>query len=110
SCAPRSIWLFCGALIVRGVSVFADEFNQLGIEHDTLIDFDGPRLRVRLWIVHGDRDFQASIVRPLETLGHFRGIAERAPADIKPLVVGEAGRFDDKGIAFPMTDRIAVPP
>src|SRR5262245_16810906 len=108
SCAP--LRLFTGADVVRGVSIFTNEFDQLGVRHDPLIDFDRPRFRVRLGIIDGDGDFQASVIWTAEALGYLGGIGHRTAANVKPLAVVETGGFDHKSVAFPMPDRVAVVP
>src|SRR5262249_57771771 len=46
----------------------ADELDQLVVGHQPLRDLDGPRARVGLWIVDGDRDFERAERRAPEAL------------------------------------------
>src|SRR5262245_17384956 len=48
-----------------------DEFNQLGVDEQSLIDANRPRLRVRLRIVNRDVDLQRAEVGPAEPLDRF---------------------------------------
>jgi len=59
---------------VSGITIFADELDQFGIEHNSLIDADGPGFRVGFRIVDGDVDFQCSIAWAAEA---FNGSTNR---------------------------------
>src|SRR5437667_10236769 len=78
----------------------ANELDQLRVEHDALVDLDGPRSRVGFRIVDRDLDFQIAVVHATEPLGPFRGVRQWAPVDIEPAIVPETGRLDDERVAF----------
>ncbi len=54
-------------MLVVAFVLLADELDQFGIRQNALINRDGPRLGVRLWIVDGDFDFQMPVIRGGET-------------------------------------------
>src|SRR5205814_598386 len=97
------------ANIVRSVSIFADELDQLGIEHDSLIDLHRKRLRIRLWIINGNFDFESSIVRPPEFLDDLSFVGQWIAIDVEPDAVNESGGFDHQCVAFPLSYRVAIP-
>ena len=75
-----------------------------------LVHPHGERLRVGLRIVDRDVDLQRAEVQPPEPLGDFAASVSGLPPDVEPAVVAEAGRLDDERVAFPLPDRVAVPP
>src|ERR1700735_1795700 len=90
--------------------LLADEFDQISIEHDPLMDLDRPGLRISLRVFHGDFDFEMPIIGPLETFRHFAGFSQRTPLNVEPYVVSETSRLYHQRVAIPLTDRIAIPP
>src|SRR4030095_369239 len=95
----------------------ADELDQLLIGQIALIDPDGPRFRVRLRIVDSYVDLQVPERGAADALSEFRLPAVRAAIDVEPSVVGtvvfcapQIVGFDDKRVAIPTADRVAVPP
>ena len=95
---------------MTGVSLFADEFDQLAIQHNSLIDFNGPGLCVCFGIVDCNLDFEVPIIGASEAFDDFCLIRHRAAAHVEPLQVGEPGAFDHESIAFPTAYRVAVIP
>ena len=69
----------------------------------------GPRRGVGLRIVHGDFDFQSSVIRPPELLGHFGGVGQRVSVRVQPQIVAETDGVYHQGVAFPLGCRVAVP-
>lgn len=53
---------------MRGVLLVfpADEFDEIGVERDSLVDLDGPRLSVGPGVLDGGFDFEVAEVRPAE--------------------------------------------
>ena len=81
---------------MRGVPIFADEFNEVGIQHKPLGHFDRPRFSVSLRIIDRNFDFQISVINSAEFLGHLGGIGQWRSLDVKPYPVPEACRFDNQ--------------
>src|SRR5262245_19038698 len=84
SCVPAD-WLFCAADIMRRVPVFADEFNEFSVGHETLRHSHSPRFGVSLGVIHRYIDFERAEIGPPETLGDGSCFGERAAANIEPL-------------------------
>src|SRR5215472_7683282 len=93
----------------------ADELDELVVRRDLLIDAQRQRFRVRLRIVERDVDFQLAVAGPANALGELRPVGIRAAADVEPPVIRarlgspQVVRVDDKRVAFPASDRVAVP-
>src|SRR6185503_21309737 len=94
----------------------ADELDELAVRHDALIDAHRPRLRVRLRIVHGHVNLEVRIVQTPEALGELRLLTVRAAVDVEPSIVraifgaAQVVGFNHERIAFPATNRVAIPP
>ena len=76
--------------------------QQVGIQLQDLVHLDGPGLGVRLGIVHGELDFQASVIETPDALGHLGGIRDRVAAGIEPDPVAKAGGLHHQSVAFPL--------
>jgi hypothetical protein len=96
--------------IMCGVPFFADEFNQVRVQHNLLVDFHRPWFCIRLGVVYGDFDLKRSVIQTTELLGDFSRIGQRGPADIQPASIPEAARFNNERVAFPLSDGVSVPP
>src|SRR5918993_1087017 len=83
--------------------------NQLGIRGELLTQSDGPRLRIRLWIVDGDLDFEVSEVGPPDSLTHLCGPRNHAAVPVDPEVVAKSDAVDHQRVAVPRRRRIALP-
>ena len=70
---------------------------------------DGERLRIDLRIVDRQLDLERPEIRPPNLLRHLGRVAHRAAPGVGPQIVAEAAGFDDERVAFPVSDRIAVP-
>src|SRR5690242_5329539 len=90
--------------------LLANELDQFRVEHDPLVNRDGPRLGVGLGIVDGDLDFQMSEIRTPETLDDPAGLGQRAALYIQPAHIFEVRRLDGERLAFPVASRVAEPP
>src|SRR6185436_2112147 len=94
----------------------AFELNQLLIDDEPLIDANRPWLRVRLRIVQRVVELQMIERRPADPLRHLCLLAVRAAVDVEPSVVravfgaAQIVRLDDQRVAFPVSDRVPVPP
>src|SRR5688572_32508701 len=93
-----------------GVPFFADELNEFGIWHDTLVDPDRPWLRVRLWVIDGDVDLESAVVYPAESFSNLGSGCQWCSTNIQPFAVADVARLNDQRIPFPLSDGIAVPP
>src|SRR5690348_14086557 len=97
---------------MRGIPIFTDEFDEFRIDHDSLVDFDRPRLGISLGIVDGDFDFQRPEGRTAKLFCYLRVSGERTAANVEPkrFVIAESRRFDYQRVSLPLSDRITVPP
>ena len=80
------------------------------IEQDLMVDPDGERLGIRLRVVDRDVDGHVAEIGAAIPLRDLAFLGHRAAEDIEPHVVAEADRLDDERVAFPVPDRVAVPP
>src|SRR6185503_12905014 len=64
-----------------------DEFNDLVVRRDLLIDSDCERLRIRLGIVERHIDFELAVGRPADALDEPRLIGIRAASHVEPAIV-----------------------
>src|SRR5262245_58913749 len=95
-----------GSDIVCGVSILANEFDQVRVHHETLGHLDGPRLGIGLRIVDGDLDFEGSEIGTAKLLRYLRSLCERAALNVEPLRIGiqESSGLDHKRVPFPLAD------
>src|SRR4051812_5899721 len=96
-------------VMARLLVLVADELDHFVFRRQPLRDPHGPRLGIRLRIVHRDVDPQCSVIHPRETLGQLQLVGERAAVDVEPPAVAEPARLDDQRVALPLADRIALP-
>src|SRR5262249_36769644 len=94
----------------------ADELDQFLIGKISLVHTDSERFRVGLWIFNRDVDLEMTERRAPDSFGEFRLLAVRTAVDIQPTVERAVFRpaqvvgFDHERVAFPVPDRVAVPP
>src|SRR4029434_329750 len=69
----------------------------------------GPRPRVRFRIVDADDELHAAEIDPSEALGQLQRFSVRMAAVIEPAALLETSGLDDKGVALPTGNRVAVP-
>src|ERR1043166_4986962 len=71
---------------VRGCALVlgADEFDQLHVRHDLLIQTDWQRRFVCFGVVDGHVDAEVSVRAPRPPFGHRRLIRQRAAVDVEP--------------------------
>ena len=93
-----------------GVVFPTDELDQFIVGHQTLVRSYGPRPGIGLGIVHGHFDIESPVVGPADALRHMRFVGHRAAVFIDPRVIQEAGRLHHQRVAFPPSNRVAVPP
>src|ERR1700686_663885 len=65
-----------------------------------------PGLRVRLWVVYRDFQFQGVMVQPPVTLRKVRLVASRIAKDVGPDFVVKPDRVDDECVSLPLADRM----
>src|SRR5690349_1435264 len=93
----------------------ADELDDLVVGRNLLIHTKRNGLRVRLWIVERDVDFQLAVAWPADPLRKLRLLRVRAAADVEPSIVGtrlgssQVVRLDDQRVAVPSPYRISIP-
>src|SRR5437773_12392946 len=90
-CQPRSIRLIEQRVYLVDLDapselliLVTDELDQLGIGHDLLINPDRKRFRVRLRVIHGHVDCQASEARACKPLSKFCLAAVRTTTHVEP--------------------------
>src|SRR5690349_24741282 len=76
------VWL----LLPESLILFADELDQLLIEHQLLVHAHRPRFRVRLLVVDGDVDFHLAERWAADSLGDLGGVGHRRANDVEPSV------------------------
>ena len=106
---PEIVSGLCRALFpdqVRqdGVVFPADELDQFIVGHQTLVRSYGPRLGIRLGIVHRHFDLKSPVVGPADALRHMSFVGHRAAVFIDPRVIQEACRLHHQRVAFPPSD------
>src|SRR5215471_10623471 len=74
------------------------------------MDRDCPWPGVSLGVVDGDLDVQVAVIGAAVTLDDLAGLGECAAFHVEPAEILEMRRFHDQRVAFPMADRISVPP
>ena len=92
------------SLVVEAVII-----QKLGVEHDELMECDGPRVRVRFGVIDGEFDLETSVVDSPEPLGDLRGIGHGAALAVEPGSVAEADGVGDQGVAIPLCGRKTIP-
>src|SRR5262249_46411390 len=86
----------------------AKVIDQVGIEHDLVMELDGPRSGVRLGVVHRNLDEYVSVVHTLETLSYGSGIRHGSALAIEPEAVFKTFCHDDQRIAVPFSDGVSL--
>jgi hypothetical protein len=85
---------FDDVVLIALLTLKANLIHQFRIEHQELAHIYRPGFRVRLGIVYGEFDFEATEIRstnPLDHLGRFR---QRVAAAIEPQIIPESDRLD----------------
>src|SRR5260221_14330543 len=88
----------------------ADEFDEVRVELDGLIDLHRPWPGIRFGIIDGDFDFQIAVIHAPEPLDPLCGVGQRSAVDIEPPAVPESGGLNHQRVTLPLPGRIAVPP
>src|SRR5262245_26032833 len=97
--------------MLDGLLIFvANELDELGIREQLLIDSYRERFFISHWIFNGYVNLKRAVIGPAEALRHLTGARQRAALHVEPDVVPEPDGLDDELVAFPVADRIAVPP
>jgi len=65
---------------------------------------------INAWIIHCHFDLERPIVQAPESLGQFGGVGDGRTFFVDPTRFLEAGGLDHQRVAFPMSNRITVPP
>src|SRR5262245_53029907 len=91
------------------VVLLADVFNQLRVRLIYGGLDDGPRARVGPRIVDRDRDVHVAEVLARVPLDDVQRIGDGMAVRVEPALVVEPFGFDDKRVAFPLADRVALP-
>src|SRR6185312_1852309 len=86
-----------------------DEIQQVRVECDRLVEFDGPRFGVGLRVVNGDFYVHVAEVAAVETLGDPGGVRQRVAGGVEPDSVTETVALDHQRVPFPFAARVAVP-
>src|SRR5436190_5560367 len=95
----------------RGFFVLVtDELDQLGVGVQLLVHSNREGVCVSRWIFNSYVDLQRPVVQPLEPLRQFGLASQWAALDVEPHVVAKPDGLDDQRVAFPVPDRVAVPP
>ena len=91
---------------VSGVTFIfvANKFHQFRVRHDSIGDGNGPGFCVRLRLLNSDVDKQSTVVRPIESFGHFRRVGQRATLDVEPDIVPEAGSLHNQCVILPVSN------
>src|SRR5262249_55551261 len=82
----------------------ADEFNQIGVRHEPLVDTHRPWPCVRLRIVNRHVDFERAVRGPPVSFCPGGGVGHRMADHVEPSAVLEAGGADDERVAIPVPD------
>ena len=80
-----------------------DEFQQLRVHHQQLVERHRPRAGIRLPIVNGDLDVEDTEPWPPKLLGQLRRLGNHVTAKIEPQSVTSAIGLDDERVAVPVT-------
>src|SRR5688572_14945496 len=89
--------------------VLAHVFQQLRIRHQFEGNLYAPRFGVRLGIVERELDVHAAKIDAPDSLRDLHIVGVWIAAVIEPGAIGNAHGFDDKGVLFPASHRIAKP-
>jgi hypothetical protein len=95
--------------------LIADEFDRFLI-YKALIDAHGERFGIRLWVFYHHVNFELSERGPSKAFGEMCLLTIRTAANIEPAIActgfcsAKVIGFHNERIAFPASDRIAVPP
>src|SRR5678815_2057929 len=101
-------WLLADHQTRRLIVLLADELDQLGVElavgHQSMMDTDCERTRVRLRIVDGDVDLDRAVVQPTPPFGHLRSVSQWTAVDVEPPAIAKAAGLHDERVAVPSSD------
>src|SRR6185436_2940211 len=98
------------------VVLVADELDQFLVGENALVYTNSERFRIGLFIFNRDVDLEMTEGRPPNAFREFRLLAIRTAVDIQPTVERAVFRsaqvigLDHKRVAFPVSDRVAIPP
>src|SRR5262245_65470409 len=93
---------------MRGVPFFTDEFDEVGVQHESLGHLDRPRFSVSLGIIDRDFDFEDPIIDPTEFIGHFGRIGQWCSLDIEPDYVPKAAHLANHSVALSLSYVLSV--
>jgi len=79
----------------------ADFIDEFRIGAELLPQTDGPRLRIRLGIIHRYFDFEMSKIRPPDLLTEFGGVGNDAAIPVDPQAIAKSDAIDDEPCARP---------
>src|SRR2546428_5517936 len=94
----------------------ADELDQFLVGEKALVYTNSERFRIGLWIFNRDVDLEMTEGRTPDAFREFHLLAIWTAIDIQPTVERAVFRsaqvvgLDHKRVAFPVSDRVAVPP
>src|SRR5213083_2147074 len=94
----------------------ADKLHRLFVGLESLIDPHGKWLCIGLGIVDGDIDLEFPKYRTAESLDESRFLAVGTAVHVQPAIIRsgfrtpQIVRLDNERVAFPSSDRVAVPP
>src|SRR5215471_8370395 len=96
--------------------LIAFEFNEVLVDHEALVDSNGPRLRIRLGIFQRQVNLQMVVRRTADSFSELCLFGIRAAVHVNPAVKGAVLRapqvvgLNNQRVAVPMADGVAIPP
>src|SRR2546425_11590425 len=91
------------------VVLFANGFNKIGVGNETPRKLHSPRFRIRLGVVDGEINIDASDGRTTEPFNDASRVAGGKTSHVEPRPAVLESGFDDESVSFPVADGIAHP-
>ena len=94
---------------VKRVSFLANEFHQLGIGHQAMIDAHGKRLGVCLWVFNHQVHLHQAKLEPPPAFSNLAGTGQRAAVNVQPDIIAKPSCLHNERVAVPVPDGLPHP-